>query len=162
MFCLSKKAQRISHLLKVANEGDYLLNTTHSGVVHIHRKKNKEWGYIYVNKELFMQRRVDLLGEEEAKWKMPDILPHVSIFTREEVLRIPGDFEIPDKIEFTLTGKIKKIKPKDWKGVSDCVFEVVECSEIMNLRKTLGFPTYMFNDHEFHITLGIKKELTRK
>lgn len=159
---MSKKAQRISHLLKVANEGDYLLNTTHTGVVHIHRNKNKEWGYIYVNKELFMQRRADLLGEDAAKWKLPDVLPHISIFTKEEVKKIPDNVKIPDKIKFTLTGKIKKIKPKDWKGVAQCVFEVVTCDEILDLRKSLGFPPYMFNDHEFHITLGIIKELTKK
>ncbi len=159
---MSKKVQRISHLLKVANEGDYLLNTTHSGVVHIHRQKNKEWGYVYVNKELFMQRRSDLLGEDVSNWKLPDILPHISIFNKEEVKKIPSDFKIPDKIEFTLTGKIKKIKPKDWKGVSQCVFEVVLCEKVIDLRKSLGFPAYLFNDHEFHITLGIIKELTNK
>jgi hypothetical protein len=159
---MSKKVQRISHLLKVANEGNYLLNSTHTGVLHVHRNKNKEWGYVYVNKELFMQRRADALGEAISDWKVPDILPHISIFTKEEVKLIPGDFKIPSKIEYTLTGDIKIIKPKDWVGVSDCVFEVVLCKEIIEIRKKLGFPAYMFNDHEFHITLGIKKDLTKK
>lgn len=154
---MSKKVERISHLLKKANEGNYLFNSTHSGVVHIHKNKNKEWGYIYVNKELFMQRRLDVLRDSISNWKLPDILPHVSIFSKEEVKLIPSDFKIPNKIEYTLTGKIKIIKPKDWLGVSECVFEVVLCEEIIEIRKKLGFPSYLFNDHEYHVTLGIKR-----
>lgn len=154
---MSKKVERISHLLKKANEGNYLLNSTHSGVVHIHRNKNKEWGYIYVNKELFMQRRSDALEESILEWKVPDILPHISIFSKEEVKSIPENFKIPTQIEYTLTGKIKVIKPKDWHGVSECVFEIVLCKDIIEIRKKLGLPSYLFNDHEFHITLGIKR-----
>lgn len=156
---MSKKVQRISHLLKVATEGNYLLNSTHSGVLHVHRIKNKQWGYIYVNRDLFMQRRADALRDSILDWKMPDILPHISIFDKEEVKLIPNDFNLPDELEYTLTGKIKVIKPKDWLGVSECVFEIVLCKEIIEIRKKLGFSAYLFNDHEFHVTLGIKKEL---
>jgi hypothetical protein len=157
-FCLSKKTQRISHLLKLANEGNYLLNSPQSGVVHLRRNKNKEWGYIYVDKEVFNQRRTDLLGDSISEWKVPEILPHISIFNKEEIKEIPEDFEVPDRIDFILTGEIKKIKPKDWLGVSDCVFEVVLCKTIRDIRKKLGFTEYMYDNHEFHITLGYKKE----
>jgi hypothetical protein len=153
----NKKTQRISHLLKVANEGNYLLNTTHSGLVHVHRNKGKEWGYIYINKELFTQRRQDILQDSISSWKVPDILPHISIFSKEEVKLIPVDFKIPSRLDFTLTGEVKNIKPTDWKGVSECIFEVVSCKEIIEIRKKLGFPAYLFNDHEFHVTLGIKR-----
>lgn len=157
----NKKTQRISHLLKIANEGNYLLNSTHSGLVYLHRTLSKEWGYIYVSKELFTQRRQDLLADSISSWTVPDILPHISIFTKEEIKLIPIDFKIPSRIDFTLTGKVKKIKPNDWKGVSECVFEVVSCPEVNKIRKNLGLTEFMFKDHEFHITLGIKKDLKR-
>lgn len=154
---MSKKVERISHLLKIANEGNYLLNSVHSGITNISRIKNKEWGYIYVNKDLFTQRRADALGESISEWKKPDILPHVSIFTKDEVKLIPNDFKMPKTMSFTLSGDIKRIKPKDWIGVSECVFEIVTCEEVMSIRKKLGFSAYMFDNHEFHVTLGIKR-----
>lgn len=152
-----KKVERISHLLKTANEGNYLLNSVHSGVVAVNRSKNKEWGYIYCNKDLFTQRRIDALGESILKWKVPDITPHISIFSKDEVKAIPSTFKMPKNLDFKLTGIIKRIKPKDWIGISECVFEVVLCEEVIEIRKKLGFPAYLFNDHEFHITLGIKR-----
>ncbi len=158
---MSKKTQRISHLLKVANEGNYLLNSTHSGLVYLNRTKTKAWGYIYVNKELFVQRRQDILKESIVDWKVPDILPHISIFSKDEINLIPNDFKMPSRIDFTLTGEVKKIKPSDWKGVSECIFEVVSCPDIIKIRKSLGLTEFMFKTHEFHITLGIKKELKR-
>lgn len=158
---MSNKTQRISHLLKVASEGNYLLNTTHSGLVHLHRTKGQEWGYIYINKELFTQRRQDLLRDSINNWKIPDILPHISIFTKEEIKLIPADFKMPTRLDFTLTSEVKNIKPSDWKGVSECIFEVVSCPEILKIRKKLGLSEFMFKTHEFHITLGIKKELKK-
>jgi len=155
---MSKKTQRISHLLKIANEGDYLLNQTHIGVLNVRRNRNREWGYIYVKNEVFNQRRIDLLGDSISEWKTPEITPHISIFTKDEVKEIPGDFKMPETMEFVLTGKVKKIKPKDWIGVSECVFEVVECPGIIEIRKLLNFSPFMFKNHEFHITLGYKKE----
>ncbi len=155
---MANKTHRIMHLLKVANEGDYLQKTPQKGIVHLHRNKNKEWGYIYVNKELFTQRRADMLGESIGEWKLPDILPHISIFTKDEIKRIPEGFEIPKEMESILTGEVKKIKPKDWIGVSECIFETVICKEIIKIRKSLKFTPFMFENHEYHITLGIKKE----
>lgn len=154
---MSRKIQRISHLLKVANEGNYLLNSPQTGIVHLRRNKNKEWGYIYVDSKLFNQRRSDLLGDECLEWCLPDIQPHISIFTKEEVKLIPENFEIPNKLDFILTGNVKVIEPKEWQGIAECIFEIVICKDIIDIRKKLNFPAYMYDSHEFHITLGVKK-----
>jgi hypothetical protein len=96
------------------------------------------------------------LGDSIDEWLLPDIKPHISILTAEEVAQLPKNYSFPPTMEFILTGEIKVIVPETWKGVTQCIFEIVECVEVRRLRMSLGFSAYLYNDHEYHLTLGIK------
>jgi hypothetical protein len=153
---MSRNVQKITHLLKKASEGNYLQSSPQSGSVLIRNTKNKQWGYLFISPSLLNNRRTDLLPNL-SQWALPDIKPHISIFSRDEVIKIPKEYEMPKKLDFTLTGITKTIKPKDWINVDSCIFEIIECPEIIKIRKELGFTPFMYFDHEFHITLGIQK-----
>lgn len=127
-----------------------------NGLLKIHRTFNKEWGYVFIDKDLWQERRNLLI--KESDWNEPPGEPHISVFNKEEVRKIPLSFThgYVNEVSFVLTGEIKVVQPKDWKNVSECIFEVVEFPEMEEIRRKLGFPSFMFDDHEFHLTLGVK------
>lgn len=111
---------------------------------------------IEVDKKLWKQRR-DKFILLPGNWDIPTHDPHISAFTREEVRRIPKDFEFDGKdIEFTLQDNFRVLDPASWDEVYECGFEPVICYELQKLRMSLGFTPYMNGNHEFHLTLGIK------
>jgi hypothetical protein len=126
------------------------------GEIQIIRKKGKEWGYILFDRSIWSERK-ELFLKAEDFWEKPPYDPHISFFTKEEVAKIPKDYEFKENIEFILTGEIRMVNPQTWKDVYSCVFEIVECEEAEKIRKDLGFPKFLRDNHEFHITLGIKK-----
>jgi hypothetical protein len=152
---MSLKSKRIEHLLHKASNPDDILDPQ-IGKVSIRKKKGSEWGNILVSPDLFSKRRSEALGDSIDEWLLPDIKPHISILTAEEVAQLPKNYSFPPTMEFILTGEIKVIVPETWKGVTQCIFEIVECVEVRRLRMSLGFSAYLYNDHEYHLTLGIK------
>lgn len=126
------------------------------GKLKIQTKRNKEWGYILVERNVWFERRNSLL-EKDHFWLNPGYDPHISIFTREEIQKIPKDFEFDiEEVDFCLTGQTKIVNPQTWKDVYSCIFEIVECPWAEKIRKDLGFTPLMRENHEFHVTLGIK------
>jgi hypothetical protein len=129
---------------------------THTGKLVIKRTKGKEWGMIEVDKKLWKKRR-DKLILLPANWDIPPYDPHISVFSREEVRKIPENFPFEGKeITFTLRDNLRVLDPQSWNEVYECAFEIVDCFEIQKIRMDLGFTPYMNNNHEFHLTLGIK------
>lgn len=126
------------------------------GEIYLIRKKNKEWGYILFDRNIWCERK-ELFLREEDYWEKPPYQPHISLFTKEEVQKIPDDYEFSKSIEFILTGETKIVNPQTWKDVYSCIFEIVECEEAEKIRQELGFSKFLRENHEFHMTLGIKK-----
>src|SRR5690606_10630437 len=90
-------------------------------------------------------------------WNTPPYAAHISAFTKEESVKIPHNFEYTGKeFTFKLSDTLRVINPEGWDEVYECAIEPVECYELQKLRMSLGFTPLMFNNHEFHLTLGIK------
>lgn len=134
---------------------------THTGKLVIKRTRDKEWGMIEVDKKLWKQRR-DKLILLPSNWDIPQYDPHISVFSREEVRQIPKDYEDGKEISFTLCDNLRVLDPQSWDAVYECAFEPVICLEMQKIRMELGFTPYMNNNHEFHLTLGIKYTKDKK
>lgn len=135
---------------------------THKGKLIIKRTPGKEWGMIEVDKKVWKQRR-DKFILLPQNWDIPPYDPHISVFTRDEVKLIPKDFDLENtEIEFTLQDAARVLDPASWDEVYECSFEPVLCYQMQKIRMSLGFTPYMNNNHEFHLTLGIKYTKNKK
>ena len=94
----------------------------------------------------------------------PGIIPsphlaHISVMTPEEILKAGG----PDKLtergrdySFFLKG-VKHLKPAGWEGVERCWILECRSPELEALRKSYGLTPLLHGDHEFHITVAIRR-----
>lgn len=137
-------------------------NLSHVGKLKIIRTKDKEWGQIEVDTKVWESRRQKHLVVPEL-WSKPSYPPHISVFTAEEVKKLPKDFEWEDKeIQFKLSDSVRILNPEGWDEVYECAFEPVTCDRIAQIRTQLGFTPLMYARHEFHLTLAIRYEKDRE
>ena len=116
-----------------------------------------KWGYVLIDKDLWKSRKNKLIKTNETWTNPPYTTPHISFLTKTEVDIIKDKIkDIPKNIRFSLTGETKIITPKNWNGVYSCIIEIIHSQDLINLRKNLGLSEFINNNHEFHITLGIK------
>ena len=84
---------------------------------------------------------------------------HISVMTREEVDSIGGPSAISERghsFAYNL-GPIKTVVPETWDGVSKVWFIEVQSPELKTLRKSYGLSPLPNEDHQFHITVAIRK-----
>jgi hypothetical protein len=117
-----------------------------------------KWGYILIDKSLFENRRNKLLKDKNIWAKPPYAYPHISIFTTDELKNVDYS-KVPQEIDFRLTGEIKTVKPKTWENIYECIIEIVQCKKIEEIRKQFNLNPLIKNNHEFHLTLGVKSLL---
>ena len=130
---------------------------TFEGKLIIDREPDSEWGMLVVD-DAIRQKCFDLLGLGFIGFSLPDYEAHISAFDKNETQQIPEDFWFEGKkCEFTIS-HLRVVNPNDWGEVNACIILCVKCKALEHLRKALGFPSLMYGDHEFHITIGVRED----
>lgn len=129
---------------------------TFDGKLKIDRTPDHEWGMLLVDENI-RKKCFDLLGLGMIGFSFPDYEAHISAFDKKEVKKLPEDFWFDGKLcEFTIS-HLRVVNPNDWGEVNACIILCVKCKPLEHLRKSLGFPSLMYGDHEFHITIGVRE-----
>jgi hypothetical protein len=86
---------------------------------------------------------------------------HITVFHPDEINEIEASgrkiSEWNHEFEYRPT-ILKVFEPKGWEGVSRCWVQQVASPDLQTLRKTYGLTPLPKGDHEFHITVGIRKK----
>lgn len=83
---------------------------------------------------------------------------HISVMTADEVEQIgAGNITERGKVFRYQLGPVKTVVPETWPGVSKVWYVTVESPELKQLRKTYGLSPLVKEDHDFHITVAIRK-----
>ena len=84
---------------------------------------------------------------------------HISVMRPEEVAKI-GENKLTERghtFYYTL-GPIKEITPLSWDDVSKVWVIEVDSPDLKDLRKSYGLSPLPHDDHQFHITIGIRRK----
>lgn len=85
---------------------------------------------------------------------------HITVMRPEEIAELGG----PDKIverghtQYYTLGPVKELTPLSWGNVSKVWVIEVDSPDLRNLRKSYGLTPLPCTDHEFHITIGIRRK----
>jgi hypothetical protein len=85
---------------------------------------------------------------------------HISIMRPEEVQQLGGPDKITERghtLYYTL-GPVKELTPLSWDDVSKAWIIEVDSPDLKNLRKSYGLSALPHDDHEFHITIGVRRK----
>lgn len=94
-------------------------------------------------------------GDPEAVYNA-----HISVMTKDEVDSLGGGSKINERghmFAYTL-GPVKELTPSGWGDVSKCWIIEIQSPELKALRKSYGLTALPRGDHEFHITIGIRRK----
>lgn len=95
---------------------------------------------------------------QEPGISMPDGDAHITVMKSDEVSKIGVNkiSETGKYFPFRLES-VKHVRPSGWSGVSRVWFVVVKSPELKKLRTSYGLTPLVNGDHEFHITIAIRK-----
>lgn len=108
----------------------------------------------------------DALDEQGAQLALHNgkLNAHISVIHPSEVEQIGGVAKITERghhFRYTL-GPIKEVEPAGWPEMSKVWFIEVKSPELENLRKSYGLTNLPKDDHEFHITVAVRKKSVLK
>lgn len=83
---------------------------------------------------------------------------HISVMSKEEVEKIgPENISERGHSFGYQIGQVEEVVPDNWEGVSKVWYLRVKSPELRNLRKSYGLSPLMHDDHNFHITIAIRR-----
>lgn len=85
---------------------------------------------------------------------------HISVMRPEEIAQIGGPDKIAERghtLYYTL-GPVKELTPLSWDDVSKAWVVEVDSPDLRDLRKSYGLSALPHLDHEFHITVAIRRK----
>ncbi len=99
-------------------------------------------------------------GVELPPNKAGSLNAHISVFTKADVEAIGGVDKLTErgKVFKYQLGPVQSVQPKGWKEMSLVYFVQVRSPELQALRKSYGLTPLPNGDHDFHITLAVKKK----
>jgi hypothetical protein len=119
------------------------------------------WGLLSVPNAL-VRGLFDAVNEPGAELPLRDgkLNAHISVFTDKEVEKLGGPSRISERghpFSYQL-GPIMAVDPKGWAEMSKAWFVRVSSPELKALRKSYGLDPLPNGDHEFHITIGVRRK----
>ena len=84
---------------------------------------------------------------------------HISVMRPEELERIGGSSKITERgkrFRYRIKG-LESVVPSGWKEMSKVFFLTVSSPELKTLRRSYGLTPLPKGDHEFHITVAVRR-----
>jgi hypothetical protein len=120
-----------------------------------------KWGMILVPNSL-IRGVFDAIDEPGVELPLRDgvLKGHISVFRPEEIDKIGGENKISERghpFSYQL-GPLMEVDPKGWEEMSKAWFIKVMSPELKALRRSYGLSPLPNNDHEFHITVAVRRK----